>query len=132
MRVSAVFQSLRMLAGAVSMLALGCGEISPEDRFGTFGEHFMAAKDALADGDTGLAMEELTRSIEAKPNAWAYLERARLFIEQGEFDSARSDTLAGLELQPENRDLRWLAVEMDKPLSQRFKGRFASPPSATK
>ena len=120
------------LFGTLLALAQGCGDPPPEARFGSFGEHFMEAQKALAAGDTAAAMDALNASIDAQANPWAYLERAKLHLELGESEAAQADAQAGLKLQPENRDLQWLVTELEKPPNQRFKGRFAEPPSTGK
>jgi tetratricopeptide (TPR) repeat protein len=95
-------------------------------------KHFIAAQEALAAGDRAGAMEALTKSIEAKPTGWAYLERAKLYLEQGDDEAAIADCEAGLALDPENIDLKWLLGEAKKPKAERFKGKNAEPPSAGK
>lgn len=131
MGLSSVRPDNAVLLCILLALAQGCDE-RPEERFGSAGEHFMRAQDALAAGDSAAAMEALNASIDAGPNPWAYLQRAQLHLEQGDADAAKADAEAGLETQPENRDLKWLATELRKPPQKRFKGRFAEPPSVSK
>lgn len=111
-------------------LLLGCRE--SEQSFGAAGEHLIAAREALAAGDSAAALVSLNASIEAEPNVWAYIERAKLRGERGEIEAAQADCRAGLELLPENRDLKWMLAEFEKPANQRFKGRNATPPTASK
>lgn len=110
---------------------LGCGGGSkPADEPAV--KHFIAAQEALTRGDKTAAMEALTKSIESRPNGWAYLERAKLYLEQDNDAAAIADCEAGLELEPENIDLKWLLGEAKKPKAERFKGKNAKPPSAGK
>lgn len=95
-------------------------------------EKFVAAQQALATGDTGKAMELLTASIEARPGPWAYYVRAKLYAEAADDANALADCGAGLELDPENSDLKWLRDEIKKPPGQRFQGKNAEPPRANK
>jgi tetratricopeptide (TPR) repeat protein len=113
------------------VLAVGCdggGQLKLDDSKSSLIE----AQQALSDGDTEKAMELLSASIEAKPNPWAYYQRARLHVDAGDDAAAQADCQAGLELDPEHSDLQWLASELKKPAAQRFKGKNAEPPSASK
>ena len=114
-------------ASALLLMAAGCGGPDPSQQPSV--QSFIEAQQALANGDKAAAMELLTASIEAKPNGWAYLERAKLYLEQGDDASAIADCDAGLAEQPDNADLKWLRDEAQKPAAERFKGRFAKPPS---
>ena len=51
---------------------------------------------------------------------------------QGKDREALADCEAGMKLEPENSDLKWLVGQIKKPLAQRFKGRDQSPPSSYK
>lgn len=116
---------------ALCLLIAGCGQRnSPEQQPAT--RHFLAAQEALAKGDKEGAMQSLTASIDAKPSGWAYFERAKLYLDQGNDQAAIADCEAGLALEPENEDLAWLLGEAKKPANERFKGKFAQPPSAKK
>jgi hypothetical protein len=91
-------------------------------------DHLVAAAQAISAGDKETAVSELTASIEASPSAWAYFERARINLDQGQEQAAVSDCQKGLELDPKDRNLLWLSGELKKPVAQRFKGRLAKPP----
>ena len=77
-------------------------------------------------------MELLDASIAARPDPWAYLERAKLRAENDDDAAAKADVEAGLELDPEHADLLWLQKELKKSKRSRFKGRSKAPPSASK
>ena len=110
-------------------LLVGCGEKSVLDEAAT---HLVEARSAIANGDSETAVEHLDASIAARPNTWAYYERARLLGEAGEDDEAKADIEAGLELDPEHSELLWLQKQLKKPKSARFKGSSGQPPSASK
>jgi tetratricopeptide (TPR) repeat protein len=93
---------------------------------------FVAAQQAMAEGDKEKAKELLTNSIAARPDPWAYFQRAQLYADEGEDQAARADCQAGLELDPENTNLQWLAGELKKPKGNRFQGEFAEPPMTRK
>lgn len=95
-------------------------------------KHFLAAQEALASGDKTAAMEALTKSIEAQPTGWAYIGRAKLYLEQDNDQAAIADCEAGLALDSQNVDLQWLLGEAKKAKAERFKGKNANPPSASK
>ena len=114
---------------ATLLLAItGCGQTSGPD-LDDSAESFIAAQQALADGDTDKAKQLLTASIEARPDAWAYYQRAKLYADAGDDAAAQADCQAGLELDAQNSNLMWLAEELKKPQPQRFRGKFAKPPS---
>ncbi|HEX2473756.1 MAG TPA: tetratricopeptide repeat protein [Lacipirellulaceae bacterium] len=92
-------------------------------------DHFVAAADAINAGDKEKALSELTATIDSSPSAWAYFERARIYLEKGQEQDAISDCQQGLVLDPKDRKLLWLSAELKKPAAQRFKGRFAKPPA---
>jgi tetratricopeptide (TPR) repeat protein len=94
--------------------------------------YFLEAQEALKQGDTTKAIAAFTASIESKPNAWAYMERAKLNAAAGQDQQALDDAQKAVELEPENSDTAWLVGELKKPAAQRFKGIFAVPPSARK
>lgn len=104
----------------------GCGG-TPSEPTRSY-NHLVAASEAIAAGDKEKAMTELTAVIDTSPNGWAYFERARLQLEQGKEPEAVADCQKGLELEPDNSQLKWLSGELKKPAAQRFKGRFAKPP----
>ena len=115
---------------AIALMALlaGCGQDS-EPKISDASQHLIEARKAIVDGSAPKALEALNASIESEPNVWAYLERAKIHARQGADEEARKDCKAILELAPENRDVAWIEGELKKPVEQRFKGRFASPPS---
>ena len=90
------------------------------------------ARQAIADGDATKAMELLMTSIDARPNTWAYFERAKLHADHGDDEAAKADIEAGLELDPEHSELVWLQKQMKKPKAARFKGKDGQPPSLAK
>ncbi|MBA3482878.1 MAG: hypothetical protein H0T51_13800 [Pirellulales bacterium] len=110
----------------------GCGGPS-EAKVSDSGQYLIDARQAIADGNTPKALEALSASIESEPNIWAYMERAKINAKQGGADqTVLDDCKEILKLHPENRDVPWLQGELKKPVEQRFKGRFAIPPSYTK
>jgi Tfp pilus assembly protein PilF len=119
-----------VLAFCSAIAANGCQQ--KEYKLGDAGEHFVAAMEALERGDKATAMAELNVSIEAEPAVWAYFQRARLHLEEGNEAAAVADCEAGLKDQPDNPDLKWLLGELKKPAAQRFKGENANPPQARK
>jgi Tfp pilus assembly protein PilF len=88
----------------------------------------LAAQDALAKNDQETALKELTNSINAGPDPWAYYQRAKIYTEKGEDEKAKADCQAGLALDPEHVELKWLQGELAKPSQQRFQGRNKEPP----
>lgn len=121
------FRLCLMLIGfCVAPLLGGCGGTPSEPTRGY--NHLVAASEAITAGDKEKAMTELTAVIDSSPNGWAYFERARLHLEQGKEAEATADCQAGLALEPDNSQLKWLTAELKKPAAQRFKGRFAKPP----
>ena len=123
--------SVRWLChGALCLGCIGCGYSDPGlDEAATA---LVEAKQALAAGDSGQAMDLLDASIESRPDPWAYLERAKLHAENDDDVAAQSDVEAGLELDPQHSDLLWLQKELKKPKTSRFKGRRMNPPSHSK
>ena len=121
------------LIGAFGLMLAtwGCGGPSGP-KLDNSAESFVEAQQALAEGDSARAMELLTASIEARPDAWAYFQRAQLYVAEDNDTAARADCKAGLELDPENANLVWLSGELKKPTASRFKGKFAKPPSESK
>ncbi len=108
------------------LVLLGCG--SDEQELGDATEHFLAAQDALANGDADTAIQELDTSLAIQPDAWAYYERARLLAEKGDDEKASADCEAGLQLDAEHVQLKWLQGELKKSANRRFKGRNKKPP----
>ena len=122
------FPLLLSLVAAISLA--GCRRDSTELRPAE--ALFIEAQDALAAGDNDLALKKLTESIERQPDEWVYFERARLNAELGNDDPAKADCEAGLALNPENPDLKWLQKELTKSSGGRFKGQNARPPRTAK
>ena len=118
-----------MLAATFIFLA-GCGE--EKRKLPPANQLLVEAKKALVAGDADKAMELINASIESKPSAWAYFERAQLFLEKGDEASAKEDCARAVELDPENRDFKWLQEEIEKPTARRFKGKNQFPPSYSK
>ena len=84
------------------------------------GVHYLAALDALDAGNSELALTELDVSIELEPDAWAYFERARIHAKNESDDLAKRDIQAGLKLDPNNENLKWLKTELRKSKEKRF------------
>jgi hypothetical protein len=106
------------------MLPCGCGS---SENSGVY-NHLVAASEALKAGEKDKAFSELSASIDTSPSAWAYFERARLNLGNGDEDAAKADCQKGLELDSKYRDLLWLSAELKKPPAKRFKGKLAKPP----
>ena len=114
---------------AALVAAVGCGGGSsqrPET------EHYLAALKSLEAGDTAKAKEEFLASIEAKPRPSAYLSLAKISLDEGDEAAARRYVDEGLAVDSDFVDLKWYKSELAKPAGQRFKGRFATPPSSSK
>ena len=126
-RADARIASTLWMAALITLLAGCSGDTEP--KVSDAGQHLIEARQAIADGDNAKALTALNASIESEPNVWAYLERAKIHARQGADEEARKDCKAILELAPENRDVAWIEGELKKPVDQRFKGQFASPPS---
>lgn len=95
-------------------------------------EKYFQAQDAIAENNPQEAIRLLSESLEIKPTPYAYLQRARLFIDAGQQEQAIADCQAGLELAPDNKDLQWLLDECRKPAERRFQDRQSVPPSSFK
>ena len=121
--------------GLVLMILLlsgiGCGDAEKAKTEAAV-NHFVTAAKAIAEGDHEAAIIELTASIEQKPSAWAYFQRAKVLLETGKESEAAEDCVKGMEVDPKHLDLKWLAGEIKKPAAKRFKGRFKYPPSGRK
>ena len=107
----------------------GCSDGREELPEGT--ESYLQAQDALAAGDTDTALQHLNRSIELEPDVWAYYARAKIYAERDDA-AAIADCEAGLAIDPEHEELKWLRKELKKPQSSRFQGRRAEPPATAK
>jgi Tfp pilus assembly protein PilF len=117
------------LLAASALSICGCGG-SPST--GKSYDHFVAAAKALETGDKETALTELSATLATTPSDWAYFERARLFAESGRDQEAAADVQKGLELAPQNANLKWLDAELKKPADNRFQGKFAQPPGLLK
>jgi hypothetical protein len=118
------------LAQVVIVALTGCGESKPT--LDESSDYFVEAQTAIAAGDTAKALELLGLSIETKPYSFAYFQRARIYVDQGKDAEALADAEAGLAIEPENLDLKWLRDELKKPKPKRFQGKFKNPPRAVK
>lgn len=110
-----------------ALISIGCGN-SNEPVLGTATEHFLAAQDAIAKGDKETALKELDASLSASPDPWAYFQRAQVLAEMKQVDKALADCAAGLSLDKDHVQLKWLQGELKKPAEQRFQGKNAKPP----
>lgn len=93
---------------------------------------FHAAAEAQKQGDHAKALDLFSQAIATRPSGYAYLGRAKLYLEMKDDAHAAQDVEAGLQLDPEHRDLIWLRAQLKKPERLRFKGAEAQPPSASK
>jgi tetratricopeptide (TPR) repeat protein len=96
------------------------------------GVYLNDALDAIKTGDNDRAIELLSKSLELETDPYAYLQRAKLYLELDEVASASADIAKGLELEPEHPDLLWLQEQSKKPKARRFRGEDAEPPSYAK
>lgn len=122
--------SAGLFAMMVAVLFGGCDAGKSEVTVSN--NYFIEASRAIGAGDTVKAMEALNASLDIKPSVWAYMERAKLNLQNGDQQAALADCQAALAISPEDRDVLWLQAEIKKPASKRFKGRFKTPPSHSK
>jgi Tfp pilus assembly protein PilF len=113
------------------LLLAGCGG---SQRDGSQYQHDEAAKLFLQamqirDTDRARSLELLTESIEARPSHNAYYHRAWIYALQGDDQKASADVEAGLKLEPESKDLKWLEAELRKPPQER---KLDKPPTTVK
>jgi hypothetical protein len=120
--------SLIAMCIAVPLLAGCSGQPALPDEITSFQE----AMAAVSSGDKVKGMELLNACIEAKPTNYALFERAKLHLDAKNIPAAIKDCEQGLQLEPTDRDLKWLLAELKKPEQQRFKGANASSPRARK
>ena len=111
-----------VVLGLLSLIAAGCGGGSAKD--GSAFQHDKAAKlflDAMKvrATDQDQALELLNQSIDARPAYNTHFHRAWIYALRGEDAKAIEDINAGLSLEPESKDLKWLDGEMKKPAKQR-------------
>lgn len=112
--------------------AIGCGDKGASERL-ALGEIYSQATAAIESGDYARAVELLDQAVEKMPNdEWTYRSRALANAHLGEDEAATADVEKCLSLNPENPDAKWIQGELEKKVDQRFKGRFANPPSALK
>lgn len=93
---------------------------------------YKEALSAIAAGDKDKALDLLDRSIAANPMPFAYYQRAQIHLERDDAAAAIADCEKGLELAPNDRDLKWYLEECKKEPAKRFKGKSEKPPSAKK
>jgi hypothetical protein len=117
------------LAGLCLVAGAGCGAGGGgEQPLGTATEHFLAAQDAIGKGDDATALKELDASITLQADSWALFERAQLHVKMKQVDKALADCAAGLSLDKDHVQLKWLQEELKKPAENRFQGKNAKPP----
>jgi hypothetical protein len=117
--------------GWLLLLLAGCGGSQPD---GSQFQHDDAAKLFLQamqirDTDQARSIELLTESIEARPSHNAYYHRAWINALRGDDQKATADVEAGLKLEPESKDLKWLEAELRKPAQER---KLEKPPTTVK
>jgi tetratricopeptide (TPR) repeat protein len=115
----------------VAILSVGCSS-SDGPNLDDADRHFIAAEKAMAAGDKEQAIKELDASIAVRPTSWAYFKRGQLHAAVGNDQQAQADVQKGLELNPEDKDLKWLEKELKKPATRRFKGAAGQPPGMSK
>jgi hypothetical protein len=79
---------------------------------------FLEAMKTRATDQAG-ALDLLNQSIDARPSYNAHFHRGWIYALQGKDAEASADVKAGLELEPESKDLKWLEGELKKPSNQR-------------
>jgi tetratricopeptide (TPR) repeat protein len=119
----------RRLLAFVPLVLLSAGCESEQKRLEDLYTQAAAAVEA---GDHTQAVELFDELIAARPQAGLYFERALAKTKSGDDAGAREDCALGLELNPENRDLKWLLGEIKKEPPQRFKGKNQQPPGRSK
>ena len=125
-RVSEAFARFATLAVVVALLG-GCTSESEQAE-----ESFYEAVAAQQAGRNDEALRLLDSSLQAQPTSYAYYQRAKLRLKDGDDAGAIADCQAGLALVPVDRDLQWLLAEAQKPTIERFQGDYASAPSQNK
>lgn len=122
--------SCHLVIGAVlSCILIGCQSKTKMERAG---DVFIQATQAAAEGRTDEAIELFGKSLDIEPKPYTYLERARLYVKKENIEAAIADCQAGLQLDANHRDLKWLLGECQKPPQQRFQGKNAVSPSRGK
>lgn len=116
----------------LSLSVMGCGGNKAKD--GSAFQHdkaqtlFIEAIRARPT-DQAKALELLTQSIDTKPTYNAYYHRAWLYALKKDDAKANEDIKAGLALEPDSTDLKWLEGEMKKPADKR---KLDMPPATKK
>lgn len=123
-----ILASVKFVCIACVLLGVTCA-CSRQPQLPESAKLYMEAVTASMDGDNQAAVDLMTQVIAQEPSAQAYLDRGRALMALDRVNEAIQDCDAGLALAPENVDLLWLKAEAPKPMSQRFKGRNAQPPS---
>lgn len=121
-----LLRSAACFSVAALLCVAGCGQNNEISEAGVYLNDALAAIEA---GENERAIELLSKSLELEPDPYAYLQRAKLYLEADDAESANADIAKGLALEPEHPDLLWLQEQAKKPLRTRFKGRDAEPPS---
>jgi Tfp pilus assembly protein PilF len=124
-------KSCNPVIGCLLSLLAGCGGSQPD---GSQFQHDEAAKLFLQamqirETDQARSLVLLNQSIEARPSHNAYYHRAWIFALRGEDQKASADVEAGLKLEPESKDLKWLEAELRKPPQER---KLDKPPTTVK
>ena len=114
---------LLFVLGSLSLILAGCGDGSGK-RDGSAFQHDHAAKlfleaMKLRPTNQNQALELLNESIDARPAYNTYFHRGWIYALQGHENKALEDIKAGLALEPDSKDLKWLDGEMKKPAQQR-------------
>ena len=109
--------------GSLSLILAGCGGGGTK-RDGSGFQHDQAATlflEAMKVRPTNQnqALDLLNQSIDARPAYNTYFHRGWIYALQGQESKAQDDIKAGLALEPESKDLKWLDGEMKKPAKQR-------------
>lgn len=104
------------------LLLIGCGGSGTKDGSGF--QHDDAQKlfiEAIRarPTDREKALDLLNQSIEMKPTFNAHFHRAWLYALKNDDAKANDDIKAGLTLEPDSTDLKWLEGEMKKQAGQR-------------
>ena len=109
------------------VLLAGCGGDS--DVPGA-AKHFLDAQAAIAAGDNAVALVSLQAAIDAEPSTYAYMERIKINGKQGNDAAVEEDVQTLLKIDPENRDVAWIRLEMKKPAAARFDAAAKRPSEA--
>ena len=123
---SCLLPSAAWFSVAALLCVSGCRQGNEISEAGVNLNDALAAIDA---GENDRAIELLSKSIELEPDPYAFLQRAKLYLELDDTTSANADIAKGLELEPEYPDLLWLQEQAKKPAGRRFKGADAELPS---